>query len=383
MGHLRVIFSLIVLGNLHIAFSQNNSIYDLLDDEDWGTMDSLSIFLMIDSLLNDPSIQFSTAFFSVNYTQESIQATSDNPLSRNSGFTPSISYFHKTGISLGISSNWMSDFNPKWNRINLGIGLTKNFMKGLSYSIEYERSLFPAKLDTTDTPFEQFDHSLGCGLFFNKRNFTASFSYSLWHGDGYLHRILPRINYEFHINDLPIVKKLTLNSSVSAIFGDDIIYIDNHSFDEEAYKILNTLTHRRLENEFPIWYDRLSTQQIESSRRFETVQSILEERLEYDPSISYSTLDQHFNALLFLPSISLQFYVKDVFTSISYSLSMPFEEKKTTRQGFIDPRLIDELGEDQFRASTIKQSTSSYFSISLSYPLILMSKATGQNEFQF
>jgi hypothetical protein len=212
-------------------------------------MDSLSIFNLIDSLFTldiDPKSELNIrAGFTTNVTS----AGRDYDLSQ-SGVSPGISYYHKSGFYSDLAGYWNSGVEPNYNPTVLSMGYLGSFKNPKwNYSIDAERWFYNPR-DSSDNPLT---YSAGGSLSYDFKWGFASIDYSFLFGEETANRIIPNITGSINLGKWWIFKSIKLYPSVSMMIGDSDITqlrISNRQIsDQNANRILRLTTFANLSKE--------------------------------------------------------------------------------------------------------------------------------------
>ena len=152
-------------------------------------MDSLSIFNLIDSLFTldiKPKSELNIRFgFTTNVTS----AGRDYEISQ-SGISPGLSYYHKSGFYSDLAGYWNSGIEPNYNPTVFSVGYLGTFNNpNWSYTIDAERWFYNPK-DSSDNPLT---YSVGSSISYDFKWGFASVDYSLLFGEETANRIIPNI----------------------------------------------------------------------------------------------------------------------------------------------------------------------------------------------
>jgi hypothetical protein len=102
--------------------------------------------------------------------------------------SPSICYYHKSGLHAGIEGNILSDAVPAYNLTTLSIGYADSITQKWNYGIGYTRNLFNP--DTAGL----IQNALTASINFLPKYFNASLQYSYLFGDEKAHRLVAGAN---------------------------------------------------------------------------------------------------------------------------------------------------------------------------------------------
>lgn len=209
-------------------------------------MDSLSIFNLIDSLFTldfEPKSELNIRFgFTTNVTS----AGRDYDISQ-SGISPGLSYYHKSGFYGDLAGYWNSGVEPNYNPTVLSagyLGTLKN--PKWSYAIDVERWFYNPK-DSSSNPLT---YSAGGSLSYNFKWGFASVDYSFLFGEETANRLIPNLSGAINFGKWWIFHTIRLYPSASIMIGNSDITqlrISNREIsDRNAERILRLTTFANL-----------------------------------------------------------------------------------------------------------------------------------------
>ena len=103
--------------------------------------DSLSIFSLIDSLLQNAEIEVSQFGVRLAYNSNVLSAGRTLGI-ENFGLSPGLSYYHKSGFYGDLSGFWSKDFDPKYYLTIASVGYIYSFPKVFSIMAGYDRYFY-------------------------------------------------------------------------------------------------------------------------------------------------------------------------------------------------------------------------------------------------
>jgi hypothetical protein len=132
------------------------------------------------------------------------------------GFSPSLTYYHKSGLYGGVTGSFYSQSSPKYSLTDFNIGYSNvfNFAQSWSYMVSYDRYLFNPDSDgllkNAGTVFTNYDFGpINGGV-----SYTIMFS-----NEEIAHRLNPSIGGYFTIRHVGFIDKISFAPSVSATIG--------------------------------------------------------------------------------------------------------------------------------------------------------------------
>lgn len=215
------------------SLSQDNLSYAEQLEAIENEMDSLSIFTLIDSLFNlevEPSNELNIR---LGFTTNVTSAGRDYDISQ-SGISPGISYYHKSGFYGDLAGYWNSGVDPNYNPTILSAGYLGNFENThLSYSLDAEKWFYNPK-DPSENPLT---YSLGGSLSYDFNWGFASVDYSLLFGKETANRVITNLTGTINLGKWWIFKNINLYPSASMMMGNSDITqlrITNREVSEET-----------------------------------------------------------------------------------------------------------------------------------------------------
>lgn len=203
-------------------------------------VDSLSLISLIDSLLSleGPTSQLS---FNLGYTSLVVNAGRDLNV-KQYGFSPGISYFHKSGTFGTVSGFWNSEVAPKYNLTVASVGYIGLLSQKLSVVATYDHSFFTpsdpepypawygprlvAFLDELSALSQPLNNTLSLSGNLDFRYIEPSIEYSFLFGSQTAHRIRADLAGNFSIRKVGFISKINIRPTASLLLGSqDIIAV--------------------------------------------------------------------------------------------------------------------------------------------------------------
>ncbi|MBS1486285.1 MAG: hypothetical protein JST43_01755 [Bacteroidetes bacterium] len=180
--------------------------------------DSLSIFELIDSLINTPI---------TGETGSSIVARlgyNSNIMSVNSGFavnqfglSPGVTYYHKSGLYVDAATYWSAEYSPSIFLSIPSLGYMKSIKKW-TFNLEYSRYLYSYSSKGYGSPYT---NSVSSSNFFDVKPFLFRLDYGFYFGDKNGHRIIPAISLNLKKKNWLGLSQMYFYPTFSAMFGND------------------------------------------------------------------------------------------------------------------------------------------------------------------
>lgn len=238
----RAIITLILFCGFFSLHSQENDSLSyaeqlaLLEAE----MDSLSIFNLIDSLFEFEVNSSSELNVRFGFTSSVTSAGRDYNLDQQ-GYSPGITYYHKSGLYGDLSGYWSSDISPKYNPTIISLGYLGSLNKNLSYSFDYEKWFFNPK----DTSLNPLTHSIGTSASYDFKIGFVNLDYSYLFGDETSHRIIGTLTGNIRLGKWWKFNSINLYPSASFLFGNDnvtILRLTEQSFRDATANRISGIT---------------------------------------------------------------------------------------------------------------------------------------------
>lgn len=178
-------------------------------------MDSLSIFNLLDSTLSASYTPYSELNIRAAYSSNVAVAGRNYGINQH-GFSPGISFYHKTGLFADATGYWNSAYEPAYSLTMLSVGYFGN--KGnFTFVPSYERWIY--NQDETATLF----NNLGLSMSQKIKFLSLGVDYSFMFGAEIAHRLIPSTSGYFSIKDVWFFDAITFMPTVSLLFGNDEI----------------------------------------------------------------------------------------------------------------------------------------------------------------
>lgn len=179
-------------------------------------MDSLSIFSFLDSLLNATELK-SEIGIRLGYTSSRLTAGRDFN-TQQKGFSPGISYFHKSGAYVDFTSFFDNQSDPALNQSTLHAGYLW---------IPHQKWTINPYIEKTfnNQDFEyDLTQSLGSNVSYDFKLVEVSLDYSFLWGKKTGQRFIGSLNKKIVLTNVPLVDKLTFYPTISTIAGTADIF---------------------------------------------------------------------------------------------------------------------------------------------------------------
>ncbi len=182
-------------------------------------IDSLSIFNLIDSLFDTNILPSSELNIRFGFTTNVTSAGRDYDISQ-SGFSPAISYYHKSGFYADLAGYINNGIEPSYNPTVLSLGYLDAFKNPKwSYSLDAERWFYNPKDSSNNSLF----YSMGGSLSYDFTFGFASVDYSFLFGEETANRIITNLSGKISLNKWWIFEDIKLYPSFGMMIGDSDI----------------------------------------------------------------------------------------------------------------------------------------------------------------
>ncbi|MEJ1240012.1 hypothetical protein WBG78_17865 [Chryseolinea sp. T2] len=180
--------------------------------------DSLSIFTMIDSLMQMDDLNRSQIAVRLSYNSNVLSAGRTLGI-ENFGLAPGVSYYHKSGLYADVSGYWSKDFDPSYYLTITSIGYMHSFSKYFSVIGGYDHYFYNFNEDT----YIPYRNALSVTPMVDYKSLTLSFNYSFYFGDTYANRLMPGLTWVISKNRWLGLDRISFSPSAYALFGDETI----------------------------------------------------------------------------------------------------------------------------------------------------------------
>lgn len=180
--------------------------------------DSLSIFNLIDSLVQFPELLEAGSSLVARLGYNSNINSANQALGINQfGLSPGISYYHKSGLYLDATAYWSQEYSPSLYLTIASAGYLKSIKKW-TMNLEYSRYLYSFSDSTYNSPYT---NTLGISNFFEAKPFLFRLDYSLYFGEKTAHRIMPAIMLNLEKRNWLGFKRVLLYPTFNILLGNE------------------------------------------------------------------------------------------------------------------------------------------------------------------
>jgi hypothetical protein len=181
--------------------------------------DSLTVFRLIDSLMNLESVEASQLALRVGYNSNVLSAGRTLGIEQF-GLAPGISYYHKTGLFADVTTYWSKDYDPNLYLTTISAGYMHIFSQKFSAIASYDH-YFYHQLD--DDIFVPYTNAVTVSPNLDLKPFTFRLDYSFYFGDAYANRITPGISVNLKKKNFMGFDRVSFYPSFYLLMGDETI----------------------------------------------------------------------------------------------------------------------------------------------------------------
>ena len=253
-----VVFLFFWCSNLSAQTLTDSLELELLEFERQLNEDSALLISLVESLDYLDEINKSQITLRLSYSSDVSSAGRDFNINQN-GFTPTISYYHKSGAFAEVGGNVYSDLDPSYSFTTLTGGYSGFLGEKWSYLISYDHFFYnessPVQNDLTDdslifeiTDFNDLTNSINLSGYYEWKPFTFGLDYSFLFGESTAHRIIPSITAEVKLPKLLSFDRISLLPSFSLVAGNQTIadqFFNRESFSDEVRTATQNLTRNQ------------------------------------------------------------------------------------------------------------------------------------------
>lgn len=194
-----------------LSFSKLDSIF--------SASDSLSIFGMIDSLLNQSYDLGSSLVARAGYNSNIVTAGRTIGINQK-GATAGLSYYHKSGLYADLTSYWSQEYNPTLYLTIASVGYLKVISKRYSVMASYDRFIYNNNDINTETPLTNM---VAFSNFLDFKPITIRLDYSYYFGNESAHRLTPGVLISLRKYNFIGLDRISFMPSFQMLFGSAII----------------------------------------------------------------------------------------------------------------------------------------------------------------
>jgi hypothetical protein len=182
--------------------------------------DSLSVFALIDSLLNTEVNPKSQLAMRLGYNSNVIAAGRTLGI-ENFGLAPGITYYHKSGLFADVTGFWSKDFDPSYYLTVASLGYSYIISKKFSIMATYDRYFYNTNTEEEYIPYK---NAVSANGNFDYKWLNTGLTYSFYFGDKNVQRIIPSVGVTFEIRKKGPFRRIALLPAFYLLWGDEIFY---------------------------------------------------------------------------------------------------------------------------------------------------------------
>jgi hypothetical protein len=183
------------------------------------SQDSLSIFVLIDSLLTLDQASGSQLVLRVGYNSNVLSAGRTLGI-QNFGLAPGISYYHSSGSYADVAGYWSKDFEPSYYLTVASAGYMHDFTKRFSIMAGYDHYFYSLAGDNSYVPYK---NALSFTPIVELKPISFTANYAFYFGDQTAHRIMPGLSITLKKKKLWKLDRVTITPSVFVLWGNETI----------------------------------------------------------------------------------------------------------------------------------------------------------------
>ena len=210
----------------------------LANSSTFSAGDSLSIFSLIDSLLNLEDASGSQLALRMAYNSNVLSAGRTLGI-QNFGLAPGISYYHRSGLYGDLSGYWSKDFEPSYYLTVASLGYMRDLSKHFSVMAGYDRYFY--NIATSENSYIPYKNTVSVSPIVEFKPLSLTANYSFYFGDQQAHRIMPCLTLTLQKRKFWNIDRIAIMPSVFALAGDEVItkmeFVQPKTLREEANNI--------------------------------------------------------------------------------------------------------------------------------------------------
>ena len=215
----RLVFAIILMASCASSFGQlADSLLLSGTETDFTFADSLSIFNLIDSLLQQGDLDVSQLAVRASYNSN-VLSTGRTLGIENFGLSPGISYYLKSGLYADVSGFWSKDFDPAYYLTIASVGYMRDFSKHFSIMAGYDRYFYAVGEDS----YVPYKNTLSVTPVLEFKPLQLSATYSFYFGDAHVHRIMPGLGFLFEKKKFLGIDRISITPSIYALYGNETL----------------------------------------------------------------------------------------------------------------------------------------------------------------
>lgn len=309
----------------------------------------MAVLNLADSLLLLEQKGYNALSLRGGYASKIVTAGRDFGIDQH-GFTTGASFFHHTDFYAGVTGYWNSEYEPHYFLTNMSLGYLHTFWKKLSTTVSHDFYLYH---DTIDS--QPFNKSANASAYYQHGWFDVGGDFNLYYGNEVGYRLSAAGNINHTYRNWWFLDRVTITPGAMVQWGNNTVFFTRQLDTpvREIYEIIASGDYPKLDRTD---YRRLGYLLLEN--RNLAAYRYLRNRSFGDDEIDQIILDYH----------NAQVKSQNVFGLMNYALYVPITftvGKWSMLCNYTYSIPIALPGE------TFDYPASNYFSLSLSYMLLL------------
>lgn len=248
----RLLFTVIITAGYASSFAQLADSSLLSDtDAELSFADSLSIFSLIDSLLQQGDLDASQLAARLSYNSN-VLSTGRTLGIENFGLSSGVSYYHKSGLYADVSGFWSKDFSPSYYLTIASLGYMHDFSKHFSIMAGYDRYFYNVNEDA----YVPYKNTLSFTPVLEFKPVQLSATYSFYFGDAHVHRIMPSLGFLFEKRKFLGTDRISVTPTVYALYGNETLIDVEFIFPKNRREFLEFLREYKMGGLKPLETER-------------------------------------------------------------------------------------------------------------------------------
>jgi hypothetical protein len=169
------------------------------------------------------------------------------------GLSPGLSYFHKSGFYLDVSTYWSREFSPSHYLTVASAGFLG--MPGKRYTVMAEYSRFFYKTSGDPLTFTPYTNSASVSNFFEVKPMLFRLDYAFFFGQLHAHRIIPSVSLNLVKRNWGRIRRLTFMPTYGLMLGSETVFSYEFYDDWRARAIANLIRQRQNRPLLPLYYE--------------------------------------------------------------------------------------------------------------------------------
>lgn len=239
-GFKRWIFIGMILASSCLKAQDADSLLATRSDSLLTFSDSLNIFNLIDSLLLLEELEDrSQLAVRIGYNSNVLSLGRTLGIEQF-GLSPSVSFYHKSGLFADVTGFWSKDFEPSYYLTVVSAGYMHTFSKYFAVTGNYDRYFY-----NTDIPdqYIDFENTIGITPYFDYKFLSLRIDYSYYFGEQTAHRIMPALGVNLIKRNFLKIEKIMLAPVAYVLFGNETSIITNTTttelIEKEVFGVMN------------------------------------------------------------------------------------------------------------------------------------------------